>query len=396
MKSVYRTTPVSIYDIQGLEHWLEEQAGAGLFPHWITGDFTVFHRSEATPGTRFQLEAANGREAPEPERLELYRQAGWEYISTVGKIYFLFYTSDSNTPELHTDPVTRGLSLEWLARHVKSVRRNMRIWRALILGILTVGAILVWRMDARRLPLMLLDMCGLFAVFLLLFFCAWWDEERQYRLLLNLQASLELGVTPRLSRPKWWGRAAAPLGVLLLLLLAGDRLYQKPIPLNDFSHSYVNLQQLESEPVFSYEELLDTSSAQDWNRSTVTRHFSFLAPSYYEVKQNLFSPGSFSPSSDPERRYSPSLDAVYFRLTIPALARTIAMSELAKLELVNLPWTYEELEYPGLDLAVLARNKRDNIWQMAAVAKGGRVAVFRYGGQENLANHLDVLAEAVT
>ena len=70
MKSVLKTTPVPPYDLLGLERWLEEQANQGLLPEWVNREFTQFRRDEGAPGARFRLEASNGREAPESERLE--------------------------------------------------------------------------------------------------------------------------------------------------------------------------------------------------------------------------------------------------------------------------------------------------------------------------------------
>lgn len=62
--------------------------------------------------------------------------------------------------------------------------------------------------------------------------------------------------------------------------------------------------------------------------------------------------------------------------------------------LVNLRWTYEEAEWPDADFVILARTK-EKVWQMAALGRGGRVAVFRYAGKEDLADHLDLLAAMV-
>ena len=161
MKSVLKTTPVSLYDIQSLEGWLEEQANQGLFPVWVNGEFTQFRRDASAPGARFRLEAANGREAPESERLELYQESGWQYVDTVCGIYFLFCALSPDSVELHTDLATRGVSLEWLAGRVKKARRKNRIWHLFVLGILALGGILVWQIDPRRVPLMLLDLAGL-------------------------------------------------------------------------------------------------------------------------------------------------------------------------------------------------------------------------------------------
>lgn len=46
---------------------------------------------------------------------------------------------------------------------------------------------------------------------------------------------------------------------------------------------------------------------------------------------------------------------------------------------------------PDLDFAILAEEP-EGVWQMAALAKGGRVAVYRYAGTEKLEEHLELLA----
>ncbi len=53
MKKTYKILPLSIYDISGIETWLEDQANIGLFPvflnSWAAFTFT------GVPGTRFRL-----------------------------------------------------------------------------------------------------------------------------------------------------------------------------------------------------------------------------------------------------------------------------------------------------------------------------------------------------
>ena len=70
MKKVRRILPVSLYDIPGLESWLEEQAAQGLFPVRL-GRWAVF-RTGAVPGTRFRVEPWGDRGTePAPEQLEV-------------------------------------------------------------------------------------------------------------------------------------------------------------------------------------------------------------------------------------------------------------------------------------------------------------------------------------
>lgn len=410
MKYVYKTTSVSLYDIQSLERWLEERANEGLFPLWVNSEFTQFRRDETAPGTRFRLEPADGKEYPGLERVELYKEAGWQYGDTVGKAYFLFYTADPDAPELHTDPVTRGISLEHLTKEVAKARKKARIPEFFLLGLIIVGVLLIWRRAPRELPLYFLNILGIPLICLLFCLWMWWNEERKFRRLLDFQRSLELGITPEPGRPRRWVLpfwVSIPLTGLLAVLWIGNllNLYSLPISssLEKFSGTYVNLQQLEPEPLVTYEALFGEphhkSSGSNWGENTVTRSFSFLSPSYYTVNQTLLSPKAglkenyFSSTGDPESRYSPTLEAVYFRLLIPAMARPVALAQMAEQEAVNLTWTYEETEYPGLDFVILSRS--DSQYQGAAVARGGHLAVFHYGGREELADHLDVLASAV-
>ncbi|MGE4484536.1 MAG: DUF2812 domain-containing protein, partial [Oscillospiraceae bacterium] len=121
MKTVYKILPVSLYDIPGLEQWLEEQAGLGLSPTHL-GSYAAFTR-DGVPGTRYRLEPwRKAGTEPAPEQLELYHNAGWEYAFPIARAYFLFYTTDPDAPELHSDLATRGQSLDHLAKQVKSAR----------------------------------------------------------------------------------------------------------------------------------------------------------------------------------------------------------------------------------------------------------------------------------
>ena len=56
MSMIRKIIPVSLYDIPGLEGWLEEQASQGLFPTSL-GSWAVFE-DRGLPGTRFRLDCS--------------------------------------------------------------------------------------------------------------------------------------------------------------------------------------------------------------------------------------------------------------------------------------------------------------------------------------------------
>ena len=109
MKSVYKLTPVSDYDIQGTESWLQDMALRGLYLKKYRSLFCTF-----TPGparkTRYRIEPC--RRAVDDDlpcaMLDLYEEYGWECVGDINREMLIFSTQDENAPELHTDPVIQG------------------------------------------------------------------------------------------------------------------------------------------------------------------------------------------------------------------------------------------------------------------------------------------------
>lgn len=409
MKKIRKILPVSCYDIPGLEAWLEEQAAMGLFPVFLDA-WATFER-RAVPGTRFRLDPFANRMGegtePTPEKLELYRQYGWEYALSIGQAYFLFYTTDPEAPELYTDRQSQGLSLERLTKSLRSYRRR----RVIVFGIviLLLLATLFWpgRYDVQpaplaRLPLLLLE---LFYPATLFFFAAACFYEpihrRDYRTLMATYHALKDGLPPPSPGPSKKiareNKVTLVMIPILLALLVFNFTYKsgKPCPLNELTSPYVSLSELETVSVYTP---LDGQYLTAENRAA--RRFSLLAPVWYEVEQRAYGwePGrehGFSPDpQDGRYTYAPSLDMTCFRLTLPILARPVAEAQLDYYRAVNLNWSYEQAEWPGIDFVILAKAD-DTVFQIAALCRGGRLAVFRYSGMEHLEDHLDLLSAVV-
>lgn len=418
MEKVRKIVPISLYDIPGMEQWLEEQAKEGLFPIFLDG-WATFVRT-GTPGMRFRIEAIGKKRSEPPlEQLQLYRQAGWEYALRIGRAYFLFYTTDPDAPELFSDYHSRGLSLEPLKKAETSfVRRNMIVYSLVAAAVIWALFFFESKYDVQpdhfsilpllllaffRFPYFLFILCALFMLRI------WWRNRRMLR---RTCAALAEGCPPPTSPgpSKWIVRenlvmlAMIPPLVIALLISKFDVLNPwKDMPLSSFDQPYISIQELEQEPVSYWEELFDEPPFHDQPENYATVNFSLLAPTWYSVTQEAYSPqagtrpNSFSPDpQDGESRYSPDLDMTCFRLLLPALARPVARAQMDLYRLVNLYWVYREVDYPGLDFVILAApDDPDVSWQMAALGKDGNVAMFRYAGVENLADHLDLLAAMV-
>lgn len=413
MKKIRKFLPLSIYDIPGIEHWLEEQANAGLFPVYLNSWATF--EPIGIPGTRFRLEPW-GKEGTSPteEQMELMHEAGWEYAFTIGQVYFLFYTTDPQAPDLYTDFESRGLSLERLE---KRVRRNRRFW-AIIWSVL--GLLLVWALFFHQskydvqpdrfaiLPLLLLELFNpIILFFLIAAFFSWKHNRRDRRILEKTCRALKEGLppppsagpSPALAREQKIALILIPIFLAAWIFQFMGNHGQLTVSVEDFTRPYVSLQALEQVDLISSQEIFGHSSFhEDENRAE--NHISLLSPVWYSVTQNGYeaAEGDYEGySPDPQGgkyRYSPSLNATYFHLLIAALAKPVAQSQMDRDRAVNVYWTYEELSYPGLDFVILA-TEPDGIYQGLALGKGGRVAVFHYGGVKQLTDHLDILATLV-
>ena len=413
MKKVRKLLPLSISDIPGIEHWLEEQANAGLFPVFL--DAWATFTPTGVPGTRFRLEpwGKTGTE-PTPEQLQLYRSAGWEYAFPVGAAYFLFYTKDPDAVELYSDSNSRGLSLERLEKRVRRGRRIRVVFAAALVALLLWGLFFAWRaFDAQpdpfaRFPLLLLGLCnpGILTLLVAAVFL-WRQRRRDFRILCRTCQALKEGLPPppspgpshRIVREQKIVLILIPLLLLVNLGLVLERHGDWTVPVEQFTRPYVPLQALEQEAVAPYETLFGPSDFHE-TENRAENHLSLLAPVWYEVSQDGYAVAEgddkgISPNPDNGTyRYHPSLEMTYFHLLIPALARPVAEAQMDQYRAINLRWSYETLAYPGLDFVLLA-TEPEGIWQMAALAKGGRVAVFCYGGMEQLSEHLDELAAMV-
>lgn len=413
MKKIRKLIPVSLYDMPGLEAWLEEQANQGLFPVHI-GTWAVF-REGGVPGTRFRLDAfGKTGTAPTEEQLELYGAYGWRYALPIGRAFFLFYNTDPEAVELHTDLQTQGMSLDRLAKQLRSYKILTLIgWGTVLLFCLLPFLLPLSRFDVQPdrfadLPRLLAALCIPYVMFGVPVVILWRLREfRQQRMLLDLHDRLKEGEPPAPSPgpSRSFARtelALLVLSILLILSMAAQFAIQRTVRLEDFSSPYVSLTELEQEPLLTWAEYDDEMSDyfKENHGNTARRRVSLLVPVWYEVNQDMVSPqpgeiNGYSPDPEDGRyTYSPDLDAVYAR-TLPAFAPALARSILHEERLVNIYWVYEEPDVPGLDLTILSQGE-DSPWQMAALVKGGRIAVYRYGGMEKLEDHMDLLVSMVT
>ena len=120
MKTVRKLTPVSPYDIQGLESWLQDMAREGLYLTKYRNSFCTFTR-KAPGAVRYRVEYCKpdrrGPVSPPQALIDLYQDFGWTYVCpAAGASMSIFFTDDPQAEEPHTDPPLQGELVDQMAR----------------------------------------------------------------------------------------------------------------------------------------------------------------------------------------------------------------------------------------------------------------------------------------
>lgn len=401
--------PMSIYDIPNLEAWLEEQAKAGWFPEWTTGTLSLLRRGTPTDCRYLMEPCSRGDLEPSFELRDLYREHGWEYVERLAGQFFLFRTTRPDASDLHTDPRVQAVALEGITRAIEQYNRRRRfIWSlyGLVLLLLVFVSGLPGKFDAQparpwaNALSIFISYTDPFVLFLIaaILLCHY-DWRSTTKRLKRYQEQLTLGFVKREPlEPHYRLR-----NLLLIFCVAIEIPWlihfhtYSGFPLDQLTHPYLTLQELEQEEVVrSHVVFGDSHFHDDENRAEI--HHALLAPLYYTTTENVLSAADvaeqdyqgYSPVRDDNLCYSPNLDARYYHLLFPQMAHATAKSLLNQMRLVNLFWEYEELSVDGADFVIIAE-ATDQIYQMVACAKGNRLIIFRYGGEQRLRDHLDLL-----
>lgn len=396
MKSVYKLTPVSDYDIQGIESWLQDMALRGLYLKKYRPLFCTFAPGPARK-TRYRIEPC--RRAVDDDlpsaMLDLYEEYGWECVGDINREMLIFSTQDENAPELHTDPAIQGEQWKKLYKKARRATITTPLLTLLIIWCAGVqlfehGTPITNLITTVSLPLVLLCIC------LLVSLPSVFVQKRDLGLILR---QLEDGVPleHRAPYPKRNLSSPAYFTVIVLLwiaLILGQ--YILPLtggklqPLSDLQQfPLVSLAQVEGETFTPY--TMASDGYVDYANFARQEHY-LLCWNSWEVVQT----GQWDEDGTWNR-----MEIFWYDLPAPLsfLAEPLAKEQLEhSMKLDEDIWwradpseggTWSVTQYPkaGADDLALAR-REGTPFQTAAAALDGKVVLVQYTGHGDLADHL--------
>ena len=405
MNTVYRLTPVEPFDLAGVESWLEDMAGQGLYLKRFRPLFSSFTRG-APRRVRYRVEYVPDL-WPDDEvpgnLFDLYEEMGWDYVGSIGgeRSLLLFRARTAHATEPHTDPPLQGELLGKLARRL---RRNF-ILVCVLLGI-ALGIPLYslfssgtpWLELVQESALLVVLLYGVVLVFSLP------SEFQDWRRMTKLVRSLRQG-TPLSHKVPYKNRSRrnllASLCFVTLLILLIFTQYILPFTkgparnldkLEDFT--LLPIQSLEGE---GYQPDAFVADGVDY-ANFCDRERYLLAPTAWETVQ----------SGKWDNRLWVRLEVDWYRPLFPSMARPLAadlLKDAIKLDksvwwdadawwtqAQTEGWTVTEYTPEGMDYLAVAR-REGSPFQIAAAAGNGRAVVARYTGHGDLEEHLEELIQ---
>ena len=400
MKCTWKLTPVSPYDVQGLESWLQDMALHGLYLKKFRPLFCTFVQEPARR-TRYRIEPHHrpvDGDLPQ-SMLELYQSYGWECVGEVNRELLIFATQDEDAPELHTDPELQGELWRKLSRRLGRNLAGSIVWLAL-LGGLTLF-LLFWAGH----PLLTLLTTAMPAVVLYFLYTLACLPSRclQFLSVSRFTRQLEAGEAPshREVYPRRRIRELVSLAVNCVLLiflvtsyiLAHTGNHMQPVEAAEAAFSPLSLSELEGE---DYRP--DTVFLGDTDYGNFSRKEREILSTQWEVVQS----GTWAPEGEEWVR----LELLWYDLPAPLSFLSVpAARELldGAMELDDDIWwksgepvTWDVTYFPqdGLQLLAVAR-RAGGTFQAAAAAAGDKAVLVRYTGHGDLADHLEAIAAMV-
>jgi len=321
-KIVRRLIQDDFWNLGRNESWFSDMAEQGLHLRRIGPVFVFFEKAEPRK-TKYRIDFISP--APTTERLALYQDCGWQFVTKCGALYVFSSPEDANAPELHTDPMEQSYTLA-------EVNRQLKIQAYSSLGFLVLFLVLILAMFfLEHTPtLSMLSVLGLEGPLLMLVeFYVTYTAVRNYLSLRKLKASLSAGRSLN-HREAWRGprrisafiSAVFFLVALLTLCLPFTALAQQKsytLPEEGVSLPVVRLADIERDAALERETQYNQQGV-DWYNS-VNATWSLLAPVQYEINEH----GTIANKmwADNSGTYSPSLETHYYKLTFSGMADSL-------------------------------------------------------------------------
>ena len=246
-----RLPPCSLYDIQGMQDWLDEMALQGLFFQRFSrfDNSAILQTGEPRP-VRYRLDPVGRSKKEDRLRREPYAQMGWEFLDAQPRLYSVYSCQAPEAPELHSDPVTLGYALN------NAIRQQISFWGRFTLGLALLLSVLFFLISGRLFeellfmerPRSLFQLVLSIVIALICLAISWLQIRRLVKTRRLLDQGLPMEPGRRWNKSRFlaiYFCAAVPLAFLILYTIPDHAPETRPLNEAELSRPWPTLAQLE-------------------------------------------------------------------------------------------------------------------------------------------------------
>ncbi|MEW8985584.1 MAG: DUF2812 domain-containing protein [Bacillus sp. (in: firmicutes)] len=392
-RSVYKFRPSDFWRIGEHESWFTDMAAQGLFLKKMGIHFARFEQGEPRD-MRYRIDVSSKRRIS-IEQIEMYRESGWDYVTSYGQFHVFSSPAELEAPELHTDPAEQAYTLKELDKKLAWNAGSAIIGMVLMIGMM--GSI--WFLDGT--PTYVMVDGAMITQTILTLFIAYtaYHSLRAALSIRDLRKNLVEGKSIDHHAPWRKHHRIHTVAAFLFTVVVGlsaiipfvqiAKMETNTFPDGSVDLPIVRLADVENNPDLIRPEAEYMSDNVDWG-NRVSSEWSLLAPVKYESDENGVVPGKLW--KDLSGEYSPGIQTEYYQLRFPAMAENLVWDLVERYLYENSLDEYVEKKHPDLDLMVV--HEEEGMSEVFA-AKGDAVMYVRYYGYADVSTVIDNVVEKI-
>jgi hypothetical protein len=378
-KTILKLRPNDYWRIGEHESWFADMAANGLHLKKTGLQFAKFEKGEPKK-TKYRIDVTKDKLTEEQKNL--YRDYGWEFVTSYGKFNVYSSPEELEAPELHTDAAEQSYTLEALA---DSLRQNVIIMS--IVMVVFIGMMLsiffliktpfLFIIDGQLLQQCLIVIINLYSFYNII------QASRSIRALKkSLSEGKPIDHHANWRKNRWVSYSVggifivAAIITIIFPIMSLVKMEEYTLPEGVTSLPILQLAEIEQNSELARESYY-MNDGVDLNNK-IAFNWSPFAPVQYRINER----GVISSDmwKDGSGKYSPSINTKYYKLTIAGMAKGV-INDLMKRSLYRPEEEIQIISHPDFDNLYIVEDKE--VKQIFA-SIGKNVIYIRYHGYANM------------
>lgn len=391
-KVIYKLRPCDFWRIGELESWFTDMSAKGLHLKKTGAILTGFVKGEPKQ-MKYRIEVSSHKRIP-LEQKQLYKESGWDHVTSYGNFSIFSSPAEINAPEIHTDPAEQSYTLKELDR--KFVLSASIVAIAIALMIFMLSA--VWFFDSaptlafiegRTLQQAILVIVELYVVF---------TSLKAAISIRALRKRLSAGKSINHYAPwKKHQRIARVINtVLFIFVIFGSILpwiqlavgKTETLPITSTDLPIVRLADIEQNSELVRKESYNADNV-DWG-NRYSYDWSILAPLQYQSDERGVVPDQMW--QDGSGTYSPSIHTWVYQLSFKWMREEVINDLIERYGMQHRGGDFKEIENTDFDLLIV--HEVDGFKEVFA-AKDKAVMYVRYYGYADINRIIESIRKTI-